>query len=566
MTFVATDPGNNTDDCTFNVTVSGVAPDITCPANVTVSNDADQCAAVVNYDAATETTGIPASTIAYSQNAGTSFPVGITQVTATATNVVGSDECTFTITVTDDADPVIACPADVTVVATSTAGAVAIFADATATDNCSATVAQTAGPASGATFPIGVTTVTFVATDPSNNTDDCTFNVTVEAVCDEVSFPAGFTFVSFDVELDDARISNYMSGGNASQFFYIQQRQPNGGVLYYVPAFPQFSTDFEVVPGEALLVRSFQPGTFEVCGAPIDPDFRPAINFGYNWVGYMPQPSTTPSDYFDNINNFFFARLIEANQSTYYVPTFPQFNLLQTVENGRGYEVFASGVTSESDWLHGGTTSSDKSGLENGLAKSANNASGVYHAVFGAASQLAGGSTIKVVDADGMNWGELLVNDEGLVMITPLYGRDTLTNVLHERLIGTELFFEHEGVRATESIVFTGDRGLTYMDFDFAEPTILTDDTELEISATIYPNPFQQELRIDFTTPGNGPVSVQLTDVTGRLLREVKTDAFPATGGTGSMRIPTGELPAGMYLMHLRQNDRTLLVEKVQKY
>ena len=57
--------------------------------------------------------------------------------------------------------------------------AVVAFAIPTASDNCPATVSQIAGLASGATFPIGTTTNTFVATDPSGNADTCSFTVTV---------------------------------------------------------------------------------------------------------------------------------------------------------------------------------------------------------------------------------------------------------------------------------------------------------------------------------------------------------------------------------------------------
>ncbi|MCB0682321.1 MAG: HYR domain-containing protein, partial [Saprospiraceae bacterium] len=113
-TFLVTDAAGNTASCSFDVTVVGVAPEIVCPADLTVDNDAGQCSAVVNYSA-TETVGIPASTITYSHAPGSVFPVGTTTVTATATNTVGSSSCSFGITVLDAEDPQIVCPADITV-------------------------------------------------------------------------------------------------------------------------------------------------------------------------------------------------------------------------------------------------------------------------------------------------------------------------------------------------------------------------------------------------------------------------------------------------------------------
>ncbi|PSR13661.1 MAG: hypothetical protein C7N36_07150, partial [Bacteroidetes bacterium] len=119
VTFTATDAGANTIVCSFTITVSGLAPAIACPAPITVNNDAGECAAIVSF-AATDATGIPASTITYSQDPGTSFPVGTTTVTATATNAVGSDACTFTVTVVDAEVPEISCPAPVTINTSST--------------------------------------------------------------------------------------------------------------------------------------------------------------------------------------------------------------------------------------------------------------------------------------------------------------------------------------------------------------------------------------------------------------------------------------------------------------
>ncbi|PIQ47788.1 MAG: hypothetical protein COW03_13460, partial [Cytophagales bacterium CG12_big_fil_rev_8_21_14_0_65_40_12] len=104
VTYTATDGSGNTASASFNVEVSGLAPEIVVPANITVSNDTDQCGAIVNF-AATDATGIPASTITYDLQPGTYFPVGTTTVTATATNAVGVSIGSFTVNVVDDEAP-----------------------------------------------------------------------------------------------------------------------------------------------------------------------------------------------------------------------------------------------------------------------------------------------------------------------------------------------------------------------------------------------------------------------------------------------------------------------------
>ena len=84
----------------------------------------------------------------------------------------------------------------------------AISSGITATDNCSYVITQTAGLPSGSLFPVGTTTNTFVATDPSGNTDTCSFTVTVTdmeaptAICQNINLPlnaAGTASITADL-------------------------------------------------------------------------------------------------------------------------------------------------------------------------------------------------------------------------------------------------------------------------------------------------------------------------------------------------------------------------------
>jgi hypothetical protein len=109
------EPGNvgNIQSWCLEIT-SDVPPVITCPAAITVNNDAGLCSASValtGTNAATAS-GIPAPDITYKINDAviTSpyvFPVGTTTVTAIATNRAGTDDCSFTVTVNDNEPPVI---------------------------------------------------------------------------------------------------------------------------------------------------------------------------------------------------------------------------------------------------------------------------------------------------------------------------------------------------------------------------------------------------------------------------------------------------------------------------
>jgi len=84
------------------------APELTVPANITVATEAGRTGASVPFEATA--TGVPAPTISYTINgaAVTSpyfFPVGVTTVTAAATNSCNVDSETFTVTVEDKEAP-----------------------------------------------------------------------------------------------------------------------------------------------------------------------------------------------------------------------------------------------------------------------------------------------------------------------------------------------------------------------------------------------------------------------------------------------------------------------------
>jgi large repetitive protein len=187
ITFEATDASNNTSTCSFNITVEdNELPEITCPADITIDNDAAMCDAVVTFLDATATDNCPGVTVTQTGGllSGDAFPVGTTTVTYEAEDASGNTvACSFDVTVDDVEAPEIVCPADiVTDNDAGVCGAVVTYAVITASDNCPGEiVTQTSGLASGDFFPVGVTTNTFEVEDASGNVTTCSFTVTVNA-------------------------------------------------------------------------------------------------------------------------------------------------------------------------------------------------------------------------------------------------------------------------------------------------------------------------------------------------------------------------------------------------
>src|SRR5207245_10578733 len=149
----------STKDVTFTVNDT-TAPIITCPGNITTSNDPGSCSATVNPGTATATDNCDSNptitgTRSDNQSLSAPYPHGTTTITGTATDSTGNhSSCTQTVTVNDTEAPTISCPANITKNNDPGAcGAVVTYTTPVGQDNCpGATTAQTAGLPSGSTF------------------------------------------------------------------------------------------------------------------------------------------------------------------------------------------------------------------------------------------------------------------------------------------------------------------------------------------------------------------------------------------------------------------------------
>ncbi|MEN3322094.1 gliding motility-associated C-terminal domain-containing protein, partial [Mariniflexile soesokkakense] len=117
---------------------------------------------------------------------GATFPIGTTTNTFVVTDASGNTAtCSFDVTITDNELPIITCPTDINQTADSgICGASISIINPTATDNCS-TVFTFVGVRSDNLaltdiYPVGVTTITWTATDEANNTSTpCTQVITI---------------------------------------------------------------------------------------------------------------------------------------------------------------------------------------------------------------------------------------------------------------------------------------------------------------------------------------------------------------------------------------------------
>jgi HYR domain/Secretion system C-terminal sorting domain/Ricin-type beta-trefoil lectin domain-like len=199
--YTATDISGNTATCSFKMTVQKatnpcagdtIRPVLSpCPKDtiITVGNTMTCLPYQFARPTATDNCGVP--TVVGTRQSGSCFPVGQTTVTFTATdNNRNTATCAFRVTIrrptnpcdSDRTKPIIErCPLDTTIYITSTSMDSCRnfqWAAPFITDNCSVPNVAVSHP-NGSCFPVGMTTVTYIATDTSRNSATCSFNITV---------------------------------------------------------------------------------------------------------------------------------------------------------------------------------------------------------------------------------------------------------------------------------------------------------------------------------------------------------------------------------------------------
>jgi len=217
VTYSATDACDNSVTCSFDVIVRDAEQPIidSCPTDITVNNDAEECGAIVDFAATASDNCDTDVLITYSHEPGTLFPVGTTTVTVTATDdAMNETTCTFDVTVNDAEMPAITCPDDVFLEATANCSpTLADYTDmALVADNCSGdgNLIVLQSPAPGTPLVIGSTTeVTLTAMDEAGQVNTCTFNVDILPTisihnADVLESDAGTTSMFFNVTLSCA--------------------------------------------------------------------------------------------------------------------------------------------------------------------------------------------------------------------------------------------------------------------------------------------------------------------------------------------------------------------------
>ncbi|MAW77717.1 MAG: hypothetical protein CMJ95_10100 [Planctomycetes bacterium] len=183
VTYTLTDVNNNVTKDSFIVTIDDIEHPVISdmPADIVMSNETGQCGAAATWEAPTASDNCIVSSLEPDHAPGDIFPVGMTEVTYTATDDSGlQSTASFFVTIEDDEIPTIS-GLVASVSFTNSEGScdgIATWESPTAADNCGISE-LTSSHESGWIFSVGDTLVTYTATDIHNNQNTAVLTVTI---------------------------------------------------------------------------------------------------------------------------------------------------------------------------------------------------------------------------------------------------------------------------------------------------------------------------------------------------------------------------------------------------
>jgi hypothetical protein len=191
LVYASTDTRGNTGAASRVVTVVDTTAPVVAARDTVVAEATGSAGATVAYVEPPASDVVDGTVpVACQPASGSLFPLGETTVQCTAVDRAGNIGAgSFVVSVRDTTPPVVSTAPDIVAEATGAAGAVVTFGSPGATDLVSGASTAACAPSSGATFPLGATTVTCTATDASGNSASSTFTVTVRDTTPPVIAP-----------------------------------------------------------------------------------------------------------------------------------------------------------------------------------------------------------------------------------------------------------------------------------------------------------------------------------------------------------------------------------------
>ncbi|NET31229.1 MAG: HYR domain-containing protein [Cyanothece sp. SIO1E1] len=527
---------------------------ITCPADIVTNNDNGDCGALVSFSLPDGATATPPS--------GSFFPVGTTTVEVEGSDGCdGTSTCSFTVTINDTEAPTIKfCPLpNVNLNNTNDrCGAIIAFGP-TPEDNCpGASIEQTEGLASGSLFPIGSTTVVFVATDAASLTTECRFTVNVKdnqapiAVCKDVT-------VEFNgetsIDLTPSEVWNQAASSD------------NCGNVYYAGASPSLSISCDDLGNTVPLTVTIHDGNgnMDNCTADVTVTGLPC-----GWSegaddGSLNCPGDTDVDY--DVDDESFSMSSDGCWQGSHDPDKAAYVYQELCGDGTLTARLASINTAGYAGLMLRETL-DPESRRAGAVKdfSTRRVRREYRSSYG-------GSVARIhSNRSRVKWFRIVRKGNEIKSYTSTNGsywrllyRVVMPNLDDCVYIGMMAYSKNSSseVEAVfDNVSFSGS-GSSLIDNNNSLPNSFTAfDTDLEIEqpdVNIFPNPSNGQSQIELNGFQETPAQIMVRDAFGKVVRQIEVD-YPE--GT-VLPLDLQDMPAGLYLISVMQDQQQVITKKL---
>ena len=338
-----------------------------------------------------------------------------------------------------------------------------------------------------------------------------------------MSFPGGWTWFSVNIALDNMTL-NFILSSLASPGDYIKSQTSSS--TYYA-GYGWFGSLNTIEPTKLYKIKVQNTYAIKFSGKPVDVGTTPiSLASGWNWIGYLPQSSLPIKDALatlsfvtgDYIKDQFFS-------STYYSSIPGWFGNLNTMSPAAGYMLR---ITNSGTLRY---PQSGKKGDDNNTEKN--------EVQFNLNEFEFNGSLTAKVMMDGVAGGsenDLLyayVNNEIRGVIggdhfkpgdTWLYSLMIHSNVAQGEIVEFKYFDadKNKYYDCKETITFTSDMvmadALKPLELNFSDSDVRDNFAE-ELKLRTYPNPFGQDLNIEYDLNNSCHVRITVLDVFGRVIR-----------------------------------------------
>ena len=501
-------------------------PSITCPSNKTLVVNASCSATLPDYrgqatasDNCTATANIG---IAQSPAPGTVLNgTGTTTVTLTATDANGNTAaCSFSVTRVDQTPPSITCPSNKTLAvgANCSVSLPDYRSQATVSDNCTAAanIGITQSPAGGTVLnSTGTTTVILTAIDASGNTSSCSFTVTrVDQTAPVLTCQPDKT-IGCNIALTFDQPSATDNCGQVTVNVLSTTSIDNGTAIVY-------TRTWQGVDGSGNPSATCSQNVKQVkCTAHIYPTSTTCNTY---LSGAEPLSQLCYAYSANKVSNitpgvFFYFTAITAPSSSFCVDVVQTSSCgfkLFSIQQGKQISLFNSNCGT----VAGGTEVSTGQGricITNAVPGAQYILSVKYDSKSVQGSAFTGSAPVCQYNFESRINGVAVSNSQGSINLLPNCNAVTTTTM----------------------------------------KTAETKATDETIQATIFPNPTENHFKLRVTTPSPEAINAKVTDISGRLIKEMKV-ITPQLTQFGD------ELKNGIYFIEVRQGRRRVIL-KIEK-